>query len=211
MAKEFVKHAKMQEHIVNIEQHQENDLKLDEFYIGGNEDHLFSLKNVQFNDLLRSRLLPHQEFLREYRENILVQHLNSRCCKFFFFFGITSNRLDITMAHRTSKQQRTMICLSVFNMMCGLYIILFGFCHGPEVTLDWMFRLLLQLIVSALLVRPMAILALSAILPTLVIVSGQKVYFSKLNEKKVVQKDIEMMSMDNQLVAEYEAKYEVVV
>ena len=38
-----------------------------------------------------------------------------------------------------------------------------------------------------------------------------KVDFKKLNEKKVVQKDIEMMNMDNQVMEEYEAKYEVVV
>ena len=68
MAKEFVKHAKMQEHIVNIEQHQENDLKLDEFYIGGNEDHLFSLKNVQFNFKL---------FLQQHKYKLIITNTMS--------------------------------------------------------------------------------------------------------------------------------------
>jgi hypothetical protein len=159
--------------------------------------HLFGLKNKEFLDSVRSRLLPHQLFLREHREDIVAKRLTSCCCKFFYSFGITSNRLDITMAHQHKKQRYLMLGLGLCNLFFGVYVILFGFCHGPEVTLDWMYRLSLQLVLSALAVRPMAILALSAILPTLVVFSGQALWFKHLENMA----SSEMSAEDNCVVA----------
>jgi hypothetical protein len=66
-----------------------------------------------------------------------------------------------------------------------------------------MYRLSLQLVLSALAVRPVTILALSAILPTLVVFSGQALWFKHLekmassemsaDDNCVVAKEIEMV------------------
>ena len=217
MAQEFCINAKVQQSILHTstskvrkdrkEHKQHKGLTSHNFEhdtVGCNAvGHLFGLKNKEFLHSVRSRLLPHQLFLREHREDIVAKRLTSCCCKYFYSFGITSNRLDITMAHQHKKQRYLMLGLGLCNLFFGVYVILFGFCHGPEVTLDWMYRLSLQLVLSALAVRPVAILALSAILPTLVVFSGQALWFKHLekmassemsaDDNCVVAKEIEMV------------------
>ena len=203
MAQEFCINAKGQQSILHTSKehtqhkgHTGHNVEHDT--VGCNAvGHLFGLKNKEFLDSVRSRLLPHQLFLREHREDIVAKRLTSCCCKFFYSFGITSNRLDITMAHQHKKQRYLMLGLGLCNLFFGVYVILFGFCHGPEVTLDWMYRLSLQLVLSALAVRPMAILALSAILPTLVVFSGQALWFKHLEKMA----SSEMSAEDNCVVA----------
>ena len=212
MVQEFCINAKVQQSILHTskgrkgrkgrKQHKGHNFEHDT--VGCNAvGHLFGLKNKEFLDSVRSRLLPHQLFLREHSEDIVAKRLTSCCCKFFYSFGITSNRLDITMAHQHQKQRYLMLGLGLCNLFFGVYVILFGFCHGPEVTLDWMYRLSLQLVLSALAVRPMSILALSAILPTLVVASGQALHFKHLEKMAssemsedddcVVAKEVEMV------------------
>ena len=220
MAKEFVLHSKMQEsillktdptdkdhgfkmynHPAHINQHvvEEETKENATTEKQVNDTHLFSLTNNEFTASVRSRLLPHQEFLREHRENIVAKHLHMKscCCSLLFFLGISSNRLDISLAHKHKRQRHVLIALGIFNCFCGFYIMLFGFCHGPEVTMDWMYRLSLQLILSAFIVRPLVILSTSAILPTLVLSAGQQLLFQHLEKKKAEGQfvDVEMVQI----------------
>ena len=60
-----------------------------------------------------------------------------------------------------------------------------------------MYRLSLQLILSAFIVRPLVILSTSAILPTLVLSAGQQLLFQHLEKKKAEGQfvDVEMVQI----------------
>ena len=133
--------------------------------------------------------------MREYHEDIVEKHLQSRCCKFLFFFTINSNRLNITLAHKRSLPESAgvwfgIICLAVRNLW-SVWLL-----PRPR-RLDWIRRLLFQLLLSAIF-RPATIMAMSAVFPSLIIMYGQNNYFLKLEAEKMasasdsVSRNIEM-------------------
>lgn len=143
---------------------------------------LFRLKEKKmFVKKLRQEMLPRSQLLQEAEEDEAGKHLKGQklCCCIpmhsVFQCAVVGDRHDINDRLRRRKKWFIYTMMSLYAVACAFYVVLFGFCHGQEVTLAWMESLFLQLILSAVLVRPMSIFVQSAILPTISIETGLKV------------------------------------
>ena len=138
----------------------------------GGEEKLFRLKASRFMRKIRSRLLSAREQTQEAEEDAAYRHLKSCCCRMLFRSTVHSTRHQIEERMRRQKKWAVYLFMAMYAILCAVYVTLFGFCHGQSVTLAWMQSLLLQLVMSAVLVRPASILVMSAIAPTIAIETG---------------------------------------
>ena len=161
--------------------------------------HLFRLKEEKsFEKKLREEVLPRLQLLQEAEEDEAGKYLAGQtlCCCIpmysVFRCAVIGDRYDINDRLRRRKKWCIYLMMSVYAAACALYVVLFGFCHGQEVTLAWMHSLFLQLAFSAMLVRPTSIFIMSSILPTVTIETGLNVMRKEKLRKRMSQREFEM-------------------
>jgi hypothetical protein len=133
---------------------------------------LFTQDEPSFQRAIRRRMVPKEELAREDEEDRAGSLIESCFCKLLFAQLVVADRLEITADPDTKKAWCLQVGMVLLSVGCGIYVILFGFCHGQDVTFGWMESLALQITLSALLFRPATILLMSAILPAATIEAG---------------------------------------
>ena len=133
---------------------------------------MFTQDEPSFQRAIRRRMVPKEELAREDEEDRAGSLIESCFCKLLFAQLVVADRLEITADPDTKKAWCLQVGMVLLSVGCGIYVILFGFCHGQDVTFGWMESLALQITLSALLFRPATILLMSAILPAATIEAG---------------------------------------
>ena len=137
---------------------------------------VFRHDDTWFEREIRSLMLVEVDLLVEEEEDDGGRRLQSCICRFCFQFSVEEERHDLGVQSdvcvRTAIKWGSYIFLSIWSFACAFYVILFGFCHGQRATLAWMEILLSQILLSAFLCRPLTIMMLKAVLPTMCIETG---------------------------------------
>lgn len=146
---------------------------------------------------------------REKKEDEARDHLPCCCFTKVFDFLIVGNRAELTDPHRGGKKWLIYILMSLYIGISTFYIILWGFCHGQATTLDWLWGLLQQTLLSAFFVRPMQIYVFSGLLPGMILQLGlcfkyrkkRKLKAEKIHRKTQEQKKvIELVELNDMLM-----------
>jgi hypothetical protein len=140
---------------------------------------------------VRSVVLDKETIAQEDMENLAYLNLQrfrcfGCCCSMLFETFVMADRhhLETDGLHLRENCCCAMVCqehvkrgliyfwMLLYVFFCAGYTVLFGFCHGQETTLAWLQSIAIQLVVSALLVRPLSIFMMSGFLPSFVIQIG---------------------------------------
>ncbi len=133
--------------------------------------HLFRLQGQHFTAALRQRLLPTAALSQEQAEDAAGAHLTG-CLRWVYQCSVVSERHQIKERMQRRKKWCIQGLMSSYSVLCAVYVCLFGFCHGQDATLAWLESLLVQMALSAVVLRPLSILMLSGVLPTVSIEMG---------------------------------------
>lgn len=170
LSERLLKHAEYQlQHVEPKTDENEKEVRLQL------HDKPFRHDDSQFENQIRSLMFVHKDIVLEQEEDESGKRLKG-LCQFLFKFSVTKNRHDLAL--KTSENWRrttkmiVFVTMSLWSVLCAVYVVLFGFCHGQEATLVWMQLVLSQILVSALLMRPLSIMALKAVLPMACIETG---------------------------------------
>ena len=138
-------------------------------------DKPFRHDDSEFENQIRSLMFVRKDVVLEQEEDEGGKRLGG-LCKFLFTFSVTSERHDLALetgeVMRSTTKVVVFATMSLWSVLCAVYVVLFGFCHGQETTLEWMQLVLSQILMSALLMRPLCIMALKAVLPMACIETG---------------------------------------
>ena len=148
-----------------------NEPKTDE---DGQRVNLFRYEEESFLEEIRQELMPIYLIEKENEEDEAREHLPGGLIakKMFDYFVVSGNRAELTDAHRGGRKWAIYFFMSMYMGISTFYIILFGFCHGQATTLDWLWGLLSQTLLSAFVVRPMQIFVFRGVLPSVIISVG---------------------------------------
>ena len=127
---------------------------------------LFRYEAESFAEQIRNELLPASQLAREQEEDEAREHVPGCLCKKSFDMFVSGNRADLTDAHRGGRVWLIYAMMSLYMVIVTFYIILFGFCHGQATTIDWLWGLLQQDLLSCFFVRPMQIAVFNGIFMT---------------------------------------------
>jgi hypothetical protein len=135
---------------------------------------LFALPDQMFTRKVRRKLLLPDQWLKEEEEDLAGKHLKKDCCcRMLFGALVLSDRAPVEdEGWSMGKKVGLYVSMVVLCLICALYVLLFGLCHGQESTLVWFQSLLLSIAVSAVVFRPVTILLVTGLFPTLVIEAG---------------------------------------
>ena len=133
---------------------------------------LFRYEAESFAEQIRNELLPAYQLAREQEEDEAREHVPGCLCKKSFDMFVSGNRAELTDAHRGGRVWLIYTMMSLYMVIVTFYIILFGFCHGQATTIDWLWGLLQQDLLSCFFVRPMQIAVFNGILPGVIIEIG---------------------------------------
>jgi len=170
LSEKLLKHAEHQ--LQNVEPKTDENEKQVRLQL---HDKPFRHDDSQFENQIRSLMFVHKDLVLEQEEDESGKRLKG-LCQFLFKFSVTKGRHDLALKtgevmRRTTKMV-VFVTMSLWSVLCAVYVVLFGFCHGQEATLEWMQLVLSQILVSALLMRPLSIMALKAVLPMVCIETG---------------------------------------
>ncbi len=136
---------------------------------------IFRHDDIEFSKALRALMLIDENLTIEEEEDEGGKRLRSCCCRACFQYTVVKERHPISVSGSGLRRGVKWLLfgfMSLWSVACAFYVVLFGFCHGQEATLEWMGVLCSQLIVSALVFRPLTIMAIKAALPAMVIETG---------------------------------------
>ena len=206
LSERLLKHAEYQlQHVEPKTDENEKEVRLQL------HDKPFRHDDSQFENQIRSLMFVHKDIVLEQEEDESGKRLKG-LCQFLFKFSVTKNRHDLAL--KTSENWRrttkmiVFVTMSLWSVLCAVYVVLFGFCHGQEATLEWMQLVLSQILVSALLMRPLSIMALKAVLPMACIETGLSlpplglVRVGDLGQKMEEEVVVEMVPMETKRVVE---------
>ena len=160
---------------------------------------LFALPDQLFTSKVRRKLLLPDQWLKEEEEDLAGKHLKKDCCcRILFGALVLSDRAPVEdEGWSMGKKICLYVSMVVLCLICALYVTLFGFCHGQESTLVWFQSLLLSIVVSAVVFRPVTILLVTGLFPTLVIEAGLRGGGGEEGGGVVSSNEIEMIERGN--------------
>ena len=159
---------------------------------------VFRSKNIA--EEIRNQLVPEYQIACEQEEDEARKHIGGCLCQKMFDAYVANDRSELTDAHRSSKKWLIYGLMSTYMGMMTFYIILFGFCHGQPTTLDWLWGLLSQTLLSCFFVRPVQVFVLNGVLPAIFIEVGLAAsHKSKISglQKARERRSIELSDREN--------------